>query len=248
MKAFHFSALIQRERIIDNIVIRSRGWQSGALMLLAPDLPGHGKPYPINWSAVTSLHVYAEFLFELCLLLELERPVVLGCSIGGDISLDFAANHSLELRACISQEGAARTPTFPDTKGIMEPHAAMGGWESIREYAPAASLGPGCSAEQAEELGWIHKGCSQRVMASDLIGWNAHDVRDKLQNISIPTLLIRGTADFYVPAEIVDETERAIKGAEQVVMDGVGHYPMYERPVEFNELVPEFLRRHDVIQ
>ena len=44
---------------------------------------------------------------HLCAALELERPVVLGCSIGGRIVLSLAAHHAAEFRALIGLESAA---------------------------------------------------------------------------------------------------------------------------------------------
>ena len=75
------------------------------------DLPWHGKSTPPdgweNQDYRLTTATYTEAIRTFCAALELERPVVLGCSIGGRIVLSLAAHHAAEFRALIGLESAA---------------------------------------------------------------------------------------------------------------------------------------------
>src|SRR5829696_8169819 len=68
-----------------------------------------------------------------------------------------------------------------------------------------------------------------------------YDFRDRLSDISCPTLLIWGREDMLVPVGDADEFERLIPGSRKVIFDEAGHVPMLERPERFNECLMAFL-------
>jgi pimeloyl-ACP methyl ester carboxylesterase len=74
---------------------------------------------------------------------------------------------------------------------------------------------------------------------TQLLGEDA--LRDELNSINAPTLLIWGDKDPLVPLRVAREYERAIPHARLVVFDGVGHIAMAERPKEFAHAILDFL-------
>jgi pimeloyl-ACP methyl ester carboxylesterase len=74
---------------------------------------------------------------------------------------------------------------------------------------------------------------------SQLLGEDA--LRDELNSIHAPTLLIWGDKDPLVPLRLAREYERAIPHAHLVVFDGVGHIAMAERPNEFAHAILDFV-------
>ena len=91
-----------------------------AFRVIAFDLPWHGKSTPPDgWHdeeyRLTTAS-YTEAIRTFCAALELERPVVLGCSIGGRIVLNLAVHHAAEFRALIGLESAAFQPPWYDTE------------------------------------------------------------------------------------------------------------------------------------
>ncbi len=218
----------------------SRGFHAFAL-----DLPGHSRSYPVDWQPHRSIHEHAEFVHAFVESLKIRKPVVMGCSIGGDITLDYAAHHWREMAAGVPMEGCARTPTFPLPSGLMHPAWAPG-WQDQMERAAIESLNRRCSKEKIVELRWQHRN-SQLSAVGDLEAWAKHDVRAKLKNVRCPMLLIRGEDDFWVPRELVDETARLLRNAEVVHLKNIGHYPMFEDPRLIADMVARFCRDHDVI-
>lgn len=81
------------------------------------------------------------------------------------------------------------------------------------------------------------------VIQGNLTGYAAFDLRDRLGDIAAPTLLMRGSDDWLASADKVDATAAGIYAAEVVTLDGTGHHPMIENPVEFNAAVRSFLDR-----
>jgi pimeloyl-ACP methyl ester carboxylesterase len=70
------------------------------------------------------------------------------------------------------------------------------------------------------------------------------DQRDLLPRIAVPTLLVWGELDVRSPLRVARQFERAIPGAELVVLPRCGHLSNLEQPDRFNEAVREFCRRH----
>lgn len=211
----------------------------------ALDLPGHSRSYPVNWQQYRTIHEHAEFVHAFIKTLKLKNPVLIGCSIGGDITLDYAAHHSRELAAGVPMEGLGRSPTFPLPSALVHPAWAPG-WQDMMERAAIESLNRQCSAEQIAELRWQHRN-AQVSAVGDLEGWAQHNVLAKLKNIDCPILLIRGEDDFWLPRELAEETAKAIKGAEIRHLRNIGHYPMFEDPALICRVVTDFCRKHRLL-
>jgi len=211
----------------------------------ALDLPGHSRSYPVNWQVHRSIHEHAEFVHRFIQTLGLDRPVVTGCSIGGDITFDYAVHHWREMSAGIAMEGLGRSPTFPMPSQLM--HPAWGpGWQDQMERAAIESLNWNCPAEKIEELRWQHRN-AQVSAVGDLEGWAGHDVLERLGDVECPMLVVRGEDDFWVPRELIDESAAALPRGEAVHLPDIGHYPMYEDPALIADMTADFCRRHNVL-
>src|SRR5262249_49764713 len=82
--------------------------------VVAFDFPWHGRSNPpANWWLMRyrlSTKAYLGIVRAVWQALEIEKPVVLGCSMGGAIVLKLAAEHQDELRGVIGLESAAYAP------------------------------------------------------------------------------------------------------------------------------------------
>lgn len=78
--------------------------------------------------------------------------------------------------------------------------------------------------------------------------WNADgllhdwDVRDRLGEIRVPTLVTSGRYDECSPA-LAEEARRGIPGAERVLFDESSHMAFAEEPERFRAVLTEFLAR-----
>ena len=79
--------------------------------VIAFDMPWHGKSSPpAGWQGSDyrlTTGSYTELIMGFIRARGLERPVVMGCSIGGRIVLDLALRHAKELRALIGLQSGA---------------------------------------------------------------------------------------------------------------------------------------------
>ena len=207
---------------------------------IAVDLPGHGRSFPLGWELTESLHVFGEWLIELADVLGLEQPVIVGCSVGGNIAIDVAAHHSDRIAAAIAFAGGAHTPTFSGAGARIDPHVFN--WETISETMASSVVRPDATPEQVQEIQWLHKSSSGRQYAADLVGWESQDVRDRLADVRVPLMLATGSGDYFLPPAIVEATAAAVEGAVFVSFEGLGHYPMWEDPETVNAAMLEFLR------
>ena len=77
------------------------------------------------------------------------------------------------------------------------------------------------------------------TILGSLGGW---DLSAQLSHVSVPTLVVHGTADA-VPFASSQAFAAAIPGAQLWVMENVGHFPWMEAPVDFFTGLNTFLRR-----
>lgn len=212
--------------------------------VLAPDLPGHGKSLLRQWKPIESIHEYGEILCQLVQALNLSRPVLAGCSIGGDIVLDMGAHHPQDWAAIVCCEAGMRNQTFPEDfleRGRED--AGIPGFHEFTYYRTAALCGRGAPAERVREIQWLRRRGDPKIMIHDLLAWNRHDLTSMASRIAVPTVLVRGADDSGISQDAVEQTRKAIPGAEFVVLPGVGHFPMTEYD-GFAQVVESFLDRH----
>jgi pimeloyl-ACP methyl ester carboxylesterase len=223
-------------------IMAERGFRA-----IAVDLPGHGKSYPVNGEPFRVMHEYAEFVWQIINVVCDDKPVVVGCSIGGNMVTDLACHHSEEMHAALALEGAAFTPTFPNVNLYEHPHACPS-WRDLMERAADASLYRPISEERRQEVRWMHRYAPQEIATGDLQCWVNHDVRDKLDQVSCPLLIFKGEADYYLPEQLLDDTVAGVRDglAEKVVGKEMGHYPMFEQPGKLADICLDFLTRHEV--
>ena len=69
----------------------------------------------------------------------------------------------------------------------------------------------------------------------------SYPIRDRLQEIACPTLVVWGALDRLVPVRDADVFEELIPDSRKVVFEDTGHVAMLEQPERFNRLLVDFL-------
>ncbi len=208
--------------------------------VIAFDMPWHGKSYPpagqydTDYELTTQL--YVDTIRAFCSALRLERPVVLGCSMGGRIVLELANSYPGEFEALIGLEAADFQQPWYDTSWLNRPDVHGG--------EICAALVSGLAAPQSprqfrEETLWQYKQSGPGVFKGDLYFYRVDgDLRGRLAGIDAekcPLYLLTGEYDFSCTPDDTLRTAASLKGARVTIMKEVGHFPMSENPARFRE-------------
>jgi len=161
--------------------------------VMVPDLPGHGRSDPAPEGPVRDLGRYGDWCIALIEALGLDRPAVVGCSIGGKIALDLAVKTGSTLSGVVAMAADARNRKLRVTALERELADVDAASRSDRTYyGTLAVLGRSVSAQRAERIALMHRREDPAVTTSDLIGWASHDVSDQLPAIACPVHLVVG--------------------------------------------------------
>lgn len=79
------------------------------------------------------------------------------------------------------------------------------------------------------------------VTARDFRACDAFDVRERLDEVDVPALVVYGEHDRLAPPEYHEYLAAHLLDAELVEIPDAAHLPMVERPEAFNEAVSGFL-------
>ena len=156
--------------------------------LIAYDLPYHGKSLPPveeQWWDEQYL-LRGEFLRSIPLTLSrvlgLERPIFVGCSVGGLLALDLAHKHPDDFRAVISLEGALEIP------GKLEHNTELWHPQVNNEYKARlmdALMSPTSPKRYRKETAYVYSCGWPQVFLGDLNYY--------LVDYDLTTLLVRST-------------------------------------------------------
>lgn len=214
--------------------------------VIVPDLPGHGRSEPAVGGPVTDLVVYGNWLWKVLDLLGVERPYVIGCSIGGKLTLELATRPERPLAGAIAMAAEAG-PGRVNVGGLRrELEDVAGPSRGDRTYlGTLASVGHSVPAEAAQLIATMHKREDPEISSSDLIAWGMHDVRNRLAHTTCPLHVVAGEQDPWIQTGAVEKVAALINSARPgyaryTMLDGIGHYPM-EEVDDFASLADQWL-------
>jgi pimeloyl-ACP methyl ester carboxylesterase len=216
--------------------------------VLAFDMPWHGKSLPPegweNEEYRLTTAGYTEMIIAFCRALELDRPVVMGCSIGGRIVLNLAIGHASLFRALIGLEAADFQTPWYDTAWLDRPDVHGG---EVCAALVSGLIAPQSPSNARNEVLWMYKQGGPGVFKGDLYFYRVDgDLRPTVGGIDTticPLYLMSGEYDFSCTVDDTKRTAQKIAGAEVTVMEQVGHFPMAENPRQFRKYILPVLEK-----
>jgi proline iminopeptidase len=213
------------------------------------DLRDHGRSArhdPVQWS----FEVCADDLRAFCDAIGIERPIVLGHSMGGFVTMLYGSRHPDHAGALILQSTMARF----DLEQLVEGFRAVAG-DGVAELARRDYSGDSVSDAQwarvfaafgpmvpdPDQLARRIRNADVGMSGMDLM--RRLDLVDQLARIICPTLVCVGEVDPVTPPA----ASREIVGALPVgvgrlrVIDGAGHFPWLDRPDEYWSIIGGFV-------
>ena len=206
--------------------------------VLAFDMPWHGKSSPPEgWEKEDyklTTAAYTEQIMTVTRALGLDRPVVMGCSIGGRIVLDLALKHPTLLRALVGLQSAAYVERYYESAWLN--HAEVHGGQACGAiaYGLMSPLSP--DAHRWETV-WHYMQGGPGVFTGDLFFYQVEgDIRERIGAIDTtlcPLYMLTGEYDYSAAPQDTEAAAARIKGARVTIMKGLGHFPMSENPDAF---------------
>lgn len=218
-----------------------------ARRILVIDLPGHGESTQ-DLTLGFELPAQAERLMQFISALGLGRVCLIGNSMGAAIALRLAYSHpeSVAALVLIGALGAPSRPSWLLEQMAKDGSNPMLNIQSVADYRRMMAVGmvkplyiPGFMLRLLTEEKIRRAAVDRKVLADIEVSF---DQRGLLTHISAPTLIIWGREDRVVHVDDAELLHRSINGSRKVVLDGVGHVPMVERPAQVAKLCLEFLQ------
>ena len=205
--------------------------------MTAFDLPSHGRSTPPaglhegEWLLTTDR--YVEAIVAAADALGLERPVVLGCSMGGEICLELALRHPDRFAAVVACQAADRVE---GRQVAWAKHARVNEKLFVPEWVDGL-MSPTAPPARRAEVRWAYGQSAHGVYWGDIEfysrEWDARDRVGGIDTARCPVHILAGEYDYSCTPELARATAERIPGARFTEMAGLGHFPMAEDPQAF---------------
>ena len=212
---------------------------------VAWDMPGYGH------SAIVEPYTFdalADECIELIDVIDPERLVLLGHSMGGMVAQEVAARVPGRIAALVL---AGTSAAFGKADGewqrtfVAERAAPLDAGGSMQALA-ASLVGPMMSSEasadgRAEAID-VMAHVPPRTYRLALQALMGFDRRVQLASLTMPVLLVAGVDDRNAPPSVMQGMAERIPHARVVCLDRCGHLMPFEQPAAFNDALLAFLR------
>lgn len=206
--------------------------------LIAFDLPYHGKSSPPpGWQTSEyklSANDYVATVMAVCEALRLDKPVVMGCSIGGRVVLHLAHRYASRFSALIGLQSGAHVDAYYDLNWLHRPDVHGG---EVCAGIVSGLIGPAAPEADRWETLWHYMQSGPGVFKGDLFYYVTDgDIRSSVAEIDTklcPLYLLTGEYDYSCTPDNTLELQRLIEGVQVTIMSGLGHFPMSENPEAF---------------
>jgi pimeloyl-ACP methyl ester carboxylesterase len=211
----------------------------GGYRVIAPSLPGVEDSTTLDGIDAPEDVVF--WLLDLLAALDLERPALLGCGLGGWMAAEFAVRYPERLGRLVlvdayglRVDGALAEDEFALTRPMLRPLVFADGRSDV-----ALDVLPDVDVPEHVEAG-LHA----RVAAARLAWQFPYDrkLRGRLWRATVPALVVWGEQDRLVPVAHAAAYAEGLPDARVERVPGAGHYPYYEAPEAFASAVAAFLR------
>ena len=212
--------------------------------VLAPDQIGFGKsdkPF-LKYRVGT----YVDFLDMFLTQVKVQKATLVGNSLGGWIAGLYSVRYPSRVEKLVLVDAAGLTPAKLDPKVVYRLNSSTR--EEVRENLKVTLY----NKALAENPAVVDQFLTLRVTNGD--GYTVSSLTESilrgedyidalLGEIKMPTLIVWGKQDGLLPYSNAERFQKGIAGSELFAIDECGHVPMFEKPMEFNAKVLEFIAK-----
>jgi pimeloyl-ACP methyl ester carboxylesterase len=226
--------------------------------VVAPDLLGHGESAKPR--SEYSLGAHANSLRDVLNALGYDRATLVGQSLGGGVIMQLAYQYpercerlvlvssgglgrevNLLLRA-LSAPRAEQVLSLACTPGVREAASRVAAWL----HRVGVRAGP-AGEEMWRSFASLTDADGRRAFFRTLravidLGGQTVGAADRLYLAAhIPTLIVWGARDLFIPVGHARAAHEAIPGSRLELFEDVGHYPHCEAPARFVDVLVDFI-------
>ncbi|MBF0117958.1 MAG: alpha/beta hydrolase [Desulfobacterales bacterium] len=204
---------------------------AGYANTIAIDLPSHGESMIQN---INSISEYAKVVFDFINEINPPNPIPCGFSMGGAITLELLINYRDLFKFGILVCTGAKLKVFPQIIDLVQ--------KDYNSYIEMIRL-----TYNKNEGNWVDKliddikNCRQDVVFNDFKACDAFDIRDKLNLINTPVLIITAENDILTPKKYGEFLEKNIENAKRAHIMDSGHFVSLEKPASLTNIIKIFL-------
>ncbi|MEW2391706.1 alpha/beta fold hydrolase [Streptomyces venezuelae] len=214
--------------------------------VITPDLRGYGDSSVVDGPVY--LRDFADDLAGVLDHLGIERAVVGGVSMGGQIAMEMQRSHAGRVQGLLLSDTSAPAET-PEGKAFRNRLADRLLAEGMEGYADEvidkmlAAYNVTAMPEVAARVLLMMRATDPRGAAAALRGRAERpDYRDTLAATRCPVLIVVGADDVYTPLADAEALRQLVPHATLHVIEQAGHLPGAEQPLHFNAALLDFLR------
>ena len=190
------------------------------------DLPGHGlsNEPDFAWEHLD----FVKALNAMFKSLKIKKPVLVGHSFGGELSLLYASLYDVEKVVVLDSPFRPIIKKLPLRTRILKIAKKMPFLKRFEEFAK-------------RHLGSQEYRNATPIMRDILVKSVNNDLTEDVKKIEASTLIIWGECDDTVPLEDAYELEKLIKDAGVVVYERCSHYAYLERLGQTINVIKTFI-------
>ena len=245
--------------ILNGIMMSTKSWEpfvhafTANNQLIRLDFIDQGQSDKLE-NSVYSQSIQIEIIEALLEKLKLHKVNIVGISYGGEVAVRFACEYPSHVDRLVLFN---TTPyTSPWLAEIGHSWNNIGKTRNGENYYQATIPVIYSPSFYEERLDWMKKREAYLVpIFSDPVFLDAmerltnsaesYDVRKDLHKVTAPTLIVSADEDYLTPLSNQKALQSMIKGSYLVILPGVGHASMYEKPMLFATLVLGFINTVD---
>lgn len=220
--------------------------------VIAIDLIGCGssdKPLDVDYS----IKNHSKFIVEFIKKLELGKVHLVAHDIGGGVAQILAANYpelfyDLTLINTVAYDFWPVQPIIAMRTPIIRQLAmATLDFGTFRLIVKRGLFHKEVLTDELMDLFWepLKTSVGRKAflhLAECLNNKQLLEISDKLHNLKIPVLIIRGEADVYLSADISESLHKNITGSKLLIIPTAGHFMMEDEPEQISRGIVQFFQ------
>ncbi len=203
---------------------------------VALDLPGRGAS---GGSARRRIEDYAAAVADFLAGLEAPAPIPCGLSMGGAIAQQLLLDYADRFSAGVIVSSGARLRVLPSLFDLIDTN--MPGYV---EMVDRLGFSPKTAADLKRPFLEDSLKAHPEVAHGDFEACDRFDVIGRLEQISVPVLVISAEDDQLTPPKYAEFLAQRIAAATLAHIPEAGHFVPIEKPLEVNAAICRFLDAH----